>query len=165
MFRTVPLSIKSFFTVHTTMVYVIHIWWLLRAECCSQQSPNLCVCVCVCVCVQWKTPDDGQRNCPKHVASYSKNKFEKLVHLVGFIIRIYHNARSSERQICYFLFTKQKGNAELNVKVPPCILVSFFFFFLNIIPIYNWDSILCSLFNFLNLQTSWNSIGLVQSKI
>ena len=31
------------------------------------------------------TPDDGQRNCPKHVEFYSKNKFEKLVHLVGFI--------------------------------------------------------------------------------
>ena len=31
-----------------------------------------------------KTPDDGQRNCPKHVEFYSKNKFEKLVHLVGF---------------------------------------------------------------------------------
>ena len=31
--------------------------------------------------------DDGQRNCPKHVEFYSKNKFEKLVHLVGFIIR------------------------------------------------------------------------------
>ena len=30
-----------------------------------------------------KTPDDGQRNCPKHVEFYSKNKFEKLVHLVG----------------------------------------------------------------------------------
>ena len=29
--------------------------------------------------VQWKTPDDGQRNCPKHVKFYSKNKFEKLV--------------------------------------------------------------------------------------
>jgi len=29
---------------------------------------------------------DGQRNCPKHVELYSKNKFEKLVHLVGFII-------------------------------------------------------------------------------
>ena len=38
-------------------------------------------------CVQWKTPDDGQRNCPKHVEFHSKNKFEKLVHLVGFIIR------------------------------------------------------------------------------
>jgi len=34
-----------------------------------------------------KTPDDGQRNCPKHVEFYFKNKFEKLVHLVGYIIR------------------------------------------------------------------------------
>jgi len=38
------------------------------------------------LCVQWKTPDDGQRNCSKHVDFHSKNKFEKLVHLVGFII-------------------------------------------------------------------------------
>ena len=50
------------------------------------------------LCVQWKTPDDGQRNCPKHVVFYSKNKFEKLVHVFGFIIRIYHDARSPERQ-------------------------------------------------------------------
>ena len=35
-----------------------------------------------------KTPDDGKRNCPKHVEFYSKNKFVKLVHLVGFIVRI-----------------------------------------------------------------------------
>ena len=39
------------------------------------------------LCLQWKTPDDGQRNCPKHVEFHSKNKFEKLVHLVGFIVR------------------------------------------------------------------------------
>jgi len=39
------------------------------------------------LCVQWKTPDDGQRNPPKHVDFHSKNKFEKLVHLVGFIVR------------------------------------------------------------------------------
>jgi len=38
-------------------------------------------------CIQWKTPNDGQRNCPKHVEFHSKNKFEKLVHLVGFISR------------------------------------------------------------------------------
>jgi len=38
------------------------------------------------LCVQWKTPDNGQRNCPKRVEFQSKNKFEKLVHLVGFII-------------------------------------------------------------------------------
>jgi len=43
---------------------------------------------------------EGQRNCPKHVEFYSKNKFEKLVLLVGFIIRIYHDARSPEREIC-----------------------------------------------------------------
>jgi len=41
---------------------------------------------------------DGQRNCPKHVEFYSKNKFEKLVHPVGFITRIYHDAWSPERQ-------------------------------------------------------------------
>ena len=40
------------------------------------------------VCTVKKTPDDGQRNCPKHVEFYSKNKFVKSVHLVGFIIRI-----------------------------------------------------------------------------
>ena len=42
-----------------------------------------------------KFPDDGQRNCPKHVEFYPKNKFEKLVHLIGFIVRIYHEVRSS----------------------------------------------------------------------
>jgi len=46
----------------------------------------------IAVCVQWKTPVDGQRNRPKHVEFYPKNKFEKLVHLVGLIIRIYHDA-------------------------------------------------------------------------
>ena len=50
-------------------------------------------------CLQWKTPDNGQRNCPKHVEFYSKNKFDKLVHLVGFILRMYHDARSPEGQI------------------------------------------------------------------
>jgi len=51
------------------------------------------------LCIQYWTPDDGQKTCPKHVDLYSKNKFEKLVQLVGFIIRIYHDARSSECQI------------------------------------------------------------------
>ena len=57
------------------------------------------------LCVQWKTPDDGQRNCPKHEEFHSMNKFEKLVHLVGFIIRIYHDTRSLERQIHCRVFT------------------------------------------------------------
>jgi len=45
-----------------------------------------------------KTPDDGERNCPKQVEFYSKYKFGKLVHLVDFIIRIYNDARSPEHQ-------------------------------------------------------------------
>ena len=45
--------------------------------------------------VQWKTPDDGQKNCQKHVQFHSKNKFEKLVRLVAFIIR---NLARYERQ-------------------------------------------------------------------
>jgi hypothetical protein len=40
-----------------------------------------------------------QKTCPKHVEFYSKNKFEKLVHIVGFVVRIYHDARSSECQM------------------------------------------------------------------
>jgi len=45
-----------------------------------------------------KTPTGGQRDCPKHIEFYSKNKFEKLVYLVGFIIRMYHDTRSPERE-------------------------------------------------------------------
>ena len=30
------------------------------------------------LCVQWKTPYDRQRNCPKHVDFHSKKKFEKF---------------------------------------------------------------------------------------
>ena len=74
MFRRVPLSIIRSFSLYT-----------------QQYNTGL-------LCVQWKTPDDGQRNCPKHVEFYSKNKFEKLVHLVGFIIGIYRDARSPECQ-------------------------------------------------------------------
>jgi len=41
---------------------------------------------------------DPTSKLPKHVEFYFKNKLEKLVHLVGFIIRIYHDARSPECQ-------------------------------------------------------------------
>jgi hypothetical protein len=35
--------------------------------------------------IQWKTPDDGQRNCPKHIDFLDKNKFGKISASVGFI--------------------------------------------------------------------------------
>jgi len=65
MFRTVPsVHHQEFFTVRTAMVYVIQV-------CCAYSEK-----------LWWWTG-----NCPKHVEFHSKNKFEKLVHLVGFILR------------------------------------------------------------------------------
>jgi len=76
MFRTVPLSIISLRAGSGRSDQDGTSWS------CSQAVWHIPL-----LCVQWKTPDDGQRNCPKHVEFYSKNKFEKLVHLVGFIVR------------------------------------------------------------------------------
>jgi hypothetical protein len=41
------------------------------------------------------------RGTVRNMQFYSKNKSGKLVHLVGFIIRIYPDAQSPERQICF----------------------------------------------------------------
>jgi len=50
--------------------------------------------------VQSWTPDDGRKDRPKHVQCHSKiNKFETSVHLVGFTIELYYDARPYERQI------------------------------------------------------------------
>jgi hypothetical protein len=46
-----------------------------------------------------ETPDDGQQVCPKRVEFFTKNKVEKWFILLAFIVRIYHDARSSECQI------------------------------------------------------------------
>jgi len=40
-------------------------------------------------CVQWITPDDGHRRCPKHVGIYDKNKFWILMHLFGYFYESY----------------------------------------------------------------------------
>ena len=84
MFRTFPLSIIRSFSLYTQQWYMSYryCWQLAR------KLSAISVWHIPLLCVQWKTPDDGQRKCPKHVEFYSKNKFEKLVHLVGFIIRI-----------------------------------------------------------------------------
>jgi hypothetical protein len=74
------------------------------------------------LCVQWKTPDDGQRNCPKHVEFYSKNTFEKLLHLVGFIIRICKKLSSPfERQMySFFEFVFTESITECNTERSRC---------------------------------------------
>ena len=82
MFRTVPLSIITSFSLYTQQWYMSYRFAdSLRAGSgrnavpswsCSQALWHIPL-----LCLQWKTRDDGQRNCPKHVEFYSKNKFEK----------------------------------------------------------------------------------------
>ena len=111
MFQTVPLSIIRSFSLYTEQWYMSY-WFADSLRAGSGRSVLIllrsgrsvlillasCMTYTTAVCTV-KTPDDGQRNCLKHVEFYSKNKFEILVHLVGFIIRIHHDARSPERQI------------------------------------------------------------------
>jgi hypothetical protein len=86
MFRTVRLSIiKSVFTVHSAMVYVIQV--------CRQLSSRS---ICSCSTVVWRIPllsvqwinswwwtDELSETC----RVLWQNKFVKLVHLVGFITK------------------------------------------------------------------------------
>jgi hypothetical protein len=95
-FRTVPLSIIRSFSLYTQQWYMPYRFtdslragseWicssiLILLASCKQNCMTFTIAVCT-----LKTPDDGQRNCPKHVEFHFGNKFEKLVHLVGIIIR------------------------------------------------------------------------------
>ena len=65
---------------------------------CQQTCMTYTIAVCTVKKSWWWTED-----CPKRIEFYSKNKSEKLVHLVGFIIRMYHDARCPERQKTYSL--------------------------------------------------------------
>ena len=86
MFRTVPLSIIRSFSLYTQQWYMSYRFAdrrfvLILLASCQQNCMSYTIAVCTV-----KTSDDAQRNCPKHVEFYSKNKFEKFVHLIGFII-------------------------------------------------------------------------------
>ena len=61
---------QEFSTVYLALVYIMQVWWHIP-------EPN----------EQWKTPDDGQINCPKHVEFLDKNKFGKLVCLLVLLKR------------------------------------------------------------------------------
>ena len=77
MFQTVPLSIIRSFSLYTQQWYM---------------SCRFAVCT---VKNSWWWTEELSETCR---VSF-QNKFEKLVHLVGFIIGIYHDAQSPERQI------------------------------------------------------------------
>ena len=96
MFRTVRLSIIRSFSLYSQHLYMSYSfadslwagsgWNAVPSWSCSQAASRTVWHIQM-LCVQWKTPDDGQTNCPKHVEFHSKHKFRKLVHLVCFIVR------------------------------------------------------------------------------
>jgi hypothetical protein len=123
MFRTVPLSIMRSFSLYTHQWYMSYtfadsLWAGLEGTAAPSWSCSQAVSKPVWhipfLCVQWKTPHDGQRNYPKHVEFNSKNKFEKLVHLVGFIIRNLSRRMVTwtSNLICYHC-TVENWNAEV----------------------------------------------------
>ena len=63
---------QEFITVYTSMVYVVQV---VQDQDVTSWSCSQAAHLYVLLCVQWKHPDDGQRNCPKHAEFYSKNKF------------------------------------------------------------------------------------------
>ena len=65
---------QEFFAVHTAIVYVIQVSWQLvsRSKCSCSQAVSKPVWHIPLLCVQWITPYDGQRNCPKHAEFHSK---------------------------------------------------------------------------------------------
>jgi len=109
MFRIVALSIIRSLALYTAMYPS---WY--RQQAVSKPLWNIPL-----LCVQCYTPDEEQRNSPKHVEFYSKNKFEKSVHLVGFIVWIYHDARSAERQISLDLLTLNLETAFSSKRLSP----------------------------------------------
>ena len=75
---------QEFFTVHTAMVYVIQFCWQLAA---SKLSANLYDIYHCCVYSEKLLMMD--RRTGRNMRSFiPKNIFEKLVHLVGFVVRI-----------------------------------------------------------------------------
>ena len=88
MFRAVPLPI-----IRSFPLYVRHWYMSCRFDDRFQACPSwTCLKAVIKLAwhtpvpnVQWKTPDDGQRNCPKRVEFLHKNKFGKISASVGFI--------------------------------------------------------------------------------
>jgi hypothetical protein len=88
-FRTVPLSIIRSYSLYTQQWYMSYRQLSSSSRRIRMELLESCLYDIPLLSVQWITPDDGQRNCPKYVEFHFQNKFEKLVHLVGFIIRTF----------------------------------------------------------------------------
>ena len=94
MFRTVPLSIISSFSLCAQEWYMSYMFAdSLEASC--QQT-------CMYSCTYSEKPLVIDRGTVRNMQSFiPKIKFGKQLNLVTFIIRIYHDSRSPERQYIY----------------------------------------------------------------
>ena len=75
--------------------------------------------------VQLKSPDDGQRNCPKHVEFHSKNKFEKSVHLSWFYYKKFITMHGHMNVFFYFDNKRKEREMFINEtrEVQKCIFL------------------------------------------
>ena len=110
MFRTVPLSIIRNVSLYTQQWYTSHKFVdSLRAG----SGRNCCFVLILLYdiyhrCVYSEKLLMMDRRTVRNVQSFiPKNKFEKLVHIVDFIIGIYRDARPPESQITYFVQDNQ----------------------------------------------------------
>jgi len=98
MFRTVPLFIIRSFSLYTQQWCMSH-RFADRLRSCQKTCMTYTIAVCTLKNSWWWT-EELSETCR---VSF-RNKFEKLVHLVGFIIRICHDAWSHEHKRWLDLF-------------------------------------------------------------
>ena len=112
MFQTVPLSIIGCFSLYTQQWYTSYRFAdSLRARKLSAKPVWHSIAVCTVWNSRWWTEELSEI-----CRVLFQNKFEKLVHLVGFTIRMYHDARSSEHQ---------KRKVSCRIKLIPEVLIYF----------------------------------------
>jgi hypothetical protein len=108
---------QEFFTVHTAIVYVIQVcrqlasririelsYIMILLERCLQTCMTYTNAVCTVKNSWWWTEELSETN-----RVSIRNKFEKLVRLVVFIIRIRHDARSHERKIEFHITSWERA--------------------------------------------------------
>jgi hypothetical protein len=119
MFRTVPLSIIRSYSLYTQQWYMSYRQLSsssrIRMELQFHPDPGRKLSTSLydvpLLCVQWITPDDGQRYCPKHVEFYLQNKFWEISASDWFYYNeICHDVRSHECKI-WLLFHRREGNS------------------------------------------------------
>jgi len=142
MFRAVPLYIIRSFSLYAQQWYMSYRFiGSLRARSWScSQAVSKTVWHIPLLCLQWRTPDDGQRNCPKHVEFYSRDKFEKLVHLVGFIRRNLSRCTVTWTSSVFCYFVLWLTNAQLFHKLTHSYMFRHYCFILRELAINTFPS-------------------------